>query len=597
MESQTQVLVKKGLLKRFGEYFVNRKYKFGALVALVAMLYWAKQRGWVKRFFEYLLSKAAEKVGERMEKLQKQMEESQRKAEQFAWFVQGFADKVPGLQSVFLKRFCNEDLNLDQLKQALKQKNLTAQEKTKNWQSFSASVLKATLATPVLKSYLGIIWSIREGLLLKRNKQFEGIYERYKDSSKKSISAAIECSKSFILGFSEAMITRTVFSSLKLLEETTSLIDIKLNDKVTIDTLIEKIEAARDRLLQIKTQFEDLPDFIEVNFLRKENTKSHSYYKLQNKNTIEKSYSFKDLKKMLKRVILNWDEKIAVKLHSSLVSYELLRVYDNYGFFAGKENIVNHLLQETNLKSKDKLSTIAEKDEQVEEHSELVGDKEENPQAIYEEGINLESKDFEQNFLILNDLEDIIHQYFKEFIDVISSVNTQILLETAIQYNFKKLNNRLKLVSLTSKENAGEQSFLKLVTYLNKIVEEEFIEKTHVANDSVLYESRAKELFSLINKKELDESALNNPELLAHVSIGEEAKLHSLVQRGSKELLARIYFAEEFQQFWKDRIDEPEEDGKSGAKNEMEDMFGMLARLPQPGVGQGDQPNRMMIGQ
>jgi hypothetical protein len=597
MESQSQAVVKKGFLKRVGEYFLNRKYKFGALVALVALLYWAKKRGWVKRFFEYLLAKAAEKVGERMETLQRQMEESQRRAEQFACFVQGFSDKAPGLHSVFLKRFCNEDLQLEQLKQALKQKNLTAQEKTKNWQQFSSSVLKATIATPVIKSYLGIIWSIRECLLLKRNKEFEAIYERYKDSSKKNIASAIECTKAFILGFSEAMINRTVNSSFKLLEEATSLIDIKLNDKVTIETLMEKIEAVRDRLLETKTQFEDLPDFIEVNFLRKESTRSHSYYKLQNKNTIAKSYSFKDLKKMLKRVILNWDEKIPVKLRSSLISYELLRVYDNFGFFADKQNIVNHLLQETNRKSKDKLSTIDEKDEQVEEHSELVGDNDPNPEPIYEGTINMEGKDFEANFLILGDLESIIHQYFKQFIDIISSVNTQLLLETAIEYNFKKLNNRLKLLGLTSKENAGEQSFLKLVTYLNKVVEEELIEKTSAHNDLVLYESRAKELFSLMNKKELDESAVNNPELLAHLSIGEEAKLHGLLQRGTKEHLARMYFDEEFQAYWKDRIDEPEENGNSGAKNEMSDMLSMLSRLPQPNAGQGEPLSRMMIGQ
>jgi hypothetical protein len=277
--------------------------------------------------------------------------------------------------------------------------------------------------------------------------------------------------------------------------------------------------------------------------------------------------------------------KLQTEFEQTVFSKRTFGCFKNYSVDLKGYSLVGYFLAETRRKSADRLSTIAEVQEGLEDRSSDAQDEMKAIQAnelVYEESSTIEGKNYEKQQYIIFCLEKLVHSTIKEFLDHLTSANCQLLTETALEYNFKKFATRLELFKAVSAENKGDLVYLKLLTALNKILEEEMINKQAAKNDSVLYEARTKELFKIAKKTEIE-----NPEAaLVNILVAQEAKGHAMIQRSTREWAARIFFEEEFDQYYGDEFEVTDDQKQSPAKDEQQQLIQMLSKLKQPEAGQ-----------
>lgn len=212
----------------------------------------------------------------------------------------------------------------------------------------------------------------------------------------------------------------------------------------------------------------------------------------------------------------------------------------------------------------------------------------------------------------MKDINKTVYDFFDEFLDILSSANSQIILEYYIQFQFKKMNNRLLLLD---QKLGSELPFIKYITFMNNILEEEFFSQEYYLHDKDLYESRSKQLFSVLEEEleEIQESEtgkdtdmLESPsrpretskagadtlipseqvnQIEFNIEIAKEAKMSKFLVESLRELGGRIYFNEEYDSYFGKGSEDKSRLGASqlmqgeGGDGSMPDLAALLQML------------------
>jgi hypothetical protein len=582
MQTTPALAQKPSFATRILQYFVDRKNKIAILAILSLLMYAAQRRGYFKLLLKYMMSKVEEKMVKKFEESQKEMNRQSQKSSEFTTVLNEFQEKYPQQSMDYLKRFLDAEFSMNAIKDGLRNKNLPTAEKNKNWQAFKTSVLKSTLLTMLGKSYLGTVWLLRDVVSQRANSKIEQIIKGSQDISQDArfVTDALEASKEFIESCIDALVHKTLSDSLTIIEQTATKLDFKLTDKVTIDTFISRLEEVKNILFHpVSTEDKIESEWIELPL--KKGLAKRTLPKLKHKRVLKRNLTVRELGQMVYRNLFGSTPKITASMKDSLATHMLLSKFKNYKIDHSEGVVVGFLLQDTKRRSHEMLSTIIEQDEKAEDHSEFVDEKRIKAQRVYEGTASWDSKDYEKQHTLFVQLDKVLSEVSSDFLDNLTSVNARLLTECGFEFYFKKLSNRLTLFKKASPENEGEQLFMKLVTSLNKILEEEFVDKQGAKNDLVLYESRSKDLFSIAKKN--DPSTANFAEIETNILVAEEAKLHALYLRASREFAARIFYEEEFDTFFGEELDKPTEEGKSPAKSEQDMLMSMMSRLGNAG--------------
>ena len=518
---------------------------------------------------------------------QKLLQKQTQKSNQFTEAYKAHHERLPQLLENYLGNILNDQLDMVRIKEGLKNKSLSTQEKSKNWQLFKQTVIKSCSTTMIIRGYLVTILLIKDLTMEKLNSKFDLLIEENKQKEPKFLSDSIESTKSFVNNLIESMIKHCINDILSFVDKCNSPLNYKLTDNITIDEVINRIHDIKTKFLS-STEVENLllPDSIDLTIKRSGGLKRMSRFQLIHKRCINRSRSIGSIFRMCFKSLFTSSNKITTEISKTSISHILLTRFKDYQLSNKNSSITNHLFNNTKCKSCDKLSTITEIDEKAEDRSDLMDEDRTKGQIVYEEGVSYESKDYERQQNILQSLENIIVGIFDDFFDNLTSVNTQILMETYVEHNFKKLANRLVILKHNSNDFKDQVTFMKVISALCKIIEEEIIDRQSVQNDRILYQSRAKELFSLANKNP-DDISLKSPEVLVNIQISEEAKLQGLLQRANREFSARLYFEEEFEEFYGEEFDKPVDNKSSPAKNEQQELMDIFSRLNMNNVSTG----------
>lgn len=579
-------VVQAGIVQRFIQYFVDRKKKL-AVIGIVCFILWvAKRRGYLKRLFSFSLQVAEERMNKHLEATNQEMMRQSARAEDFSKTLKEFHEKFPTLAMNNISRHLDVVFEIDQIKEGLKNKGLDQAEKTKKWQQFREAVCRGTILTLVARSYLWSIWLIRDILQAKIKNSLDELVKSssYKDT--KFLSDSFGATQDFINSFVEGVISHTMNGLSETVAKLSSKLEFKLTDKVSVETLIAKLEEVKADLLTKYTIGEgEVPDQYEISIRRLGVTKSSLKFSLVHKRALNRPFSLrKTLANAFSTLFKPSSNKLQTEFTQTVFSQKVFGSFRDYQVDLQGYSLVSYFVAETRRKSAEHLSPIAEVGERDEDQS---GDVEEDlrqrraNQLIYEEKTCIEGKNYEKQQFIISSLEKLVHNGIKEFLDFLTSANCQLLTETALEFNFKKLATRLELFKQFNVENQGNLVYLKLLTSLNKIVEEEIINKQAAKNDVTLYEARTKELFKLANKQEVDkvEAALVN------VYVAQEAKGHAMVQRSTREWAARMFYEEEFDQYYGEEFEVSDNQKESPAKSEQRELMEMLSKLKPPELG------------
>ena len=587
----TLVPPRQGLFNRLLGYLVDRKRRFGVMAVLLVAMYVAQRRGYLKSLLSYAFKRVEQRMLAQMEDSNKEMTRQAQKSGDFTRALKEYTDRNAALFSPAMDKHFQGRYELDRIKTQLRDKTLTTAEKTKNWVAFKSAVLKSTVLVLVAKSFLSTVWLVREAILAKCKLSVEQIVKENKSKETKFLGDSVESAKEFVSNFIDATIQLLLQDFIPIIEEMAGGLEWRLTDKVSIDAFVAKLQDISVQLLAPKQPTRQRePDFIDLNFKPGSLSRTVANCRLMHKKFVKQSFKFRDFGKLIYNTLFGNVSKIAVRLEHTLYSENLLSRLAAYRLNTNRSAVVNHLLQETQRRSTDKLSTIAEIDEKVEDNSELVSDHDHRRgQVDYEDRQLWEGRDYERQHAIIVQLETATYNCLGDFLDTLSNPNAQLLSEASLEFQFKKIANRLALLKNAAVENQGDIPFMRLLTSIHKIVEEEFLSRDAGKNDMALYETRSKELFSLAKRKAGE--SLGNTELVnLNIEIAEEAKVHGILQRAAREFGARLFFDEEFQLFYGDEFDSPNNEKNSPAKNEQMELMQMLGRIKPPVDGQMQLP-------
>lgn len=590
MDSPTPSLAAR-LVNYFTQYFVDRRKKFAVYAALFLVMYVAHRRGYFRLLLSFAWSKAEKRLLQKMEEDQKASARALSRSEEFSSGLKQFTERFPSKSMSFIKREVDKHYNMEAVKNSLKLKDITAAEKTKNWQSFRAAVCSSTIFVVTLKSYLWNVWLIRDILQAKSKDLLEEIIQPLKKTKDtKFLSDCISSTQEFINKFLDSLIDYTVQQIYKKVNKISGLLEWKLNDKVSIDSFIAKLGEIKDTLLTTDTAVHSHQDTIDLSFKMLGASKGTIHFKLVHKLVASMKLSLTSMFTFLYRhIIAPHPTKLAASFKPTVFSKVSFGRYKDYSVDMGDYRLMSYLLAETRRKSTEKLSTIAEMDENEEDKSGVVTDLEEQAarsQLVYEESATFDGRDYDKQQAIIQRLEKFSFSFFKEFMDYLVSANTQLLAESVLEFNFKKLATRLVLFKNIGDQNAGDLVYMKLLTIVNKVVEEEITEKAAAKNDLLLYEARTKDLFLQVKNDKMPDAKLTQTNIL----VAEEGKLHSLVLRATREYAARMFFDEEFDQFYGDEFDRPRADRKSPAKAQADGLQEFMSMMNKVEAGRPAEP-------
>lgn len=555
------------LVNYFAQYFLNRCKKFAVYAALILVMYVAQRRGYFRKFLAFAWTKAEKRIMQKIEDEQKSAARAMSRGEEFSTGLKQFTERFPAKCMNFIKWEVDKHYNMEELKNNLKLKDLTAAEKTVNWQNFRAAVCSSSVYVVVLKSYLWSVWLIREILQSKSKQLLEDIIKPLKKTKDtKFLSDCIGSTQEFINKFLDSLISFTAQEIYKKVNKVSGLLEWKLNDKVSIDSFIAKLEEIKNILLTSDMVVHAIPETIDLSFKALGSGKGTIHFKLVHKVLTNLTFSISSIFKTLYRHLLApHPTKLEPEINSTVISRVAFSRYKDYSVDVGEYRLMSYLLAEARRKSTERLSIIAEMDENDEDKSGVITDLEEQAaksQLIYEESSTFDGKDYDKQQTIIKELEKFSNQFFREFMDYLTCENTQLLTESLIEYNFKKLATRLILFKNINTQNSGDLVYMKLLTVVNKVVEEEITDKIANKNDLILYEARTKDLFLQVKNEKIENPLLTE----VNIMVAEESKLHTLVKRASREYAARIFFDEEFEKFYGDEFDRPRSDKRSPAK-------------------------------
>jgi hypothetical protein len=584
-----QAQAKPNFAVRFVQYFVDRRRGVGIFGAILLAMYVAHRRGYLKKLFEYMLTKVQERISKQMEEANKEMLKQQARSEEFSNALKNFSEKFPNLAMNHLTRQIDVIYNLESIKESLKNKGLDQAEKTKRWQSFRESICRSLLYVIISRSYLWSVWLIRDMLQAKLKSALDELISTASQKDTKFLSDSIGSTQDFINNFVEGVVSHTLQSFIEPISKLSSTLEFKLTDKVSIDDMITKLEVVKTSLLSQEATFEtEKPDQFEISIRRLGVAKNFLKFNLVHQRARKSSFSLRNsIKGIFNSLFQPSPSRLNVEFNQTVFSKKAFWGFKNYFVDLHGYSLVGYFLSETRRKSNELLSPIVELDEVEEDQS---GDLEVDArnklvkELIYEESSTIEGKNYESQQFIISSLERIVHNSIKEFLDDLTSANCQLLTEVALEYNFKKFATRLHLFKMISKENQGEMVYLKMLTSISKIIEEEMVNKVAFKNDTSLYEARTKELFKLAKKSEVE----NVEQTIVNIEVAEEAKAHAIIQRSTREWAARIFFEEEFDMYYGDEFQVGEKEGESPAKQEQRELMEMLSRLKPPEQGQAE---------
>ena len=597
MQSALVPASKPALISRIAQYFVDRKKRFVFLGFFVIAMYLAKRRGYLKFLIKYALKQFEERMMKHMEASAHETSRQVAKSAAFTTILKDYYEKFPEQTMVFLRRFYQVEFDLENIKEGLKNKSLSNADKTKNWQAFKSSLLRTLVLTLIAKSYLGTVWLLRDLVSVKAQTRITQILAKYECCStgenkeskgNKFQTDALAACKEFFESYINALVQKTLREILGVVEQQSMQLEWKLNEKVSIDTFIDKLQQVKTALLQPK-DYTEAGEADCIEFPVKNSISKRRLPRLQHKRVLKRGLAIRDIGLMMKRVIFGSQTKIVPVVSDSVAIHGLLGRFRNYRLDSADGVVVSFLLQDTKRRSRDKLSIIAETDEKAEDQSELVDEIFAKTQRVYEESSSWDGKDYDKQHELFLKLDTVLSEVFSEFLDILSSINSRLLTECAIELQFKKIVNRLLLLQKTSVDNQGDILFMKLITSLSKVLDEELLDKQGAKNDLVLYEARTKDLF-LVAKRN-DPMSADLGEIQTNLLVAEEAKLHALYTRATREFAARVYFEEEFDTFYGEEFDKATDDNKSPAKSEQDELVSMLSRLKsQPQSNDNGQP-------
>lgn len=568
------------LVTNFADYLLARKKKLAIYSAVFLAMYVSYRRGYFRKLLEYLLNKAEERIEKTIARSNDELQEKMRMSEEFATSLKSFLDKFQSKYMIFVKRELDKQYNIESIKESLKAKGIQAAEKTKNWQNFKSAVNNSVVFVLASKAYLWNVWMIKDMVVSKSKKNVQKLIDSFKTTKEtKFLSDSVASTLEFLNIFIDSLISNSIQEIHNNTNTFCKLLEWKLTDKVTIDSFIQRLSEIKDSLLQIDIHTKAHQENIDLQYKRLGLNKSTLNFKLVHKSKMKSSFSASGLLKACLRLLApSPSNMISACLNQTIFSKMIFTRYKDYSIDLEGYSLMSYLLSETRRKSTSSLSPIVELDEHQEDKSGHVSDRDEQEarsQLIYEESSQLDGKDYDKQQLIIKSLEKFVYEFAKEFMDYLTCENTQLLAEINLEYNFKKLAARLELFKNFSKENSGELPYMKILTVVNKILEEEMVDKTSSKNDSQLYESRTKDLFLQLQRKSTD-----NPEqTCVNILVAEESKMYSMVQRATREYAARIYFEEEFEKYYGDKFDRPNNEKTSPAFIDNHNLAALMAKM------------------
>lgn len=519
----------------------------------------------------------------------KRMQDVNKRTSNFANFFNNFMERNTPIVSQYIKRFCDSNgINLGASKKKLKVKNVTKKEKMENWNVYKMSVVKACLVTLIAKGFLNLIWFIKDTLMLKYDSKFREFQqsENSENGRKKSVeelkaeeavaSGTIEAGKSFIDEVIEAIISSSLDNLTSIIENSKDYFLVKLSKVMSVDDILQMYDSSLDNLLSkmSKTRRDIEPSHILINLkIHSDLSSENKFFKLLHKNQFQKfrwSRVFTGFYNSLKT-----KKKINCQLKRTMISDSLILFYKNYRFKPQSDEITAHLMH--TIKKRvitNNLSVINEEEEKKEETSEFIDEESgSNKIIIYEESSthNWGDRNLETERKLVNNLTQTMVEYFDEFLDLLSSPNSQIILEYYIQFQFKKMSNRLVLLSQKLKK---DMPYIKYISYMNNILEEEFFNHQFYTHDNDLYESRSKQLFSYleqnieddvepqaeevedeaegseIEQNEVKFSAEDAEIIDFDIDVAKEAKMSKYLIDSMREMGGRIYFNTEYETYF-----------------------------------------------
>lgn len=547
----------------------NHKKKLIVLTGLCSILYWSQKTGALKKLFIKLLALIEKQYAVKMEKTRKERLEMDKKVEQFTDFITLFKSKSKDSIYAELTKFLHHSLDIEELEIKIKKKDLTIKEKKQTWEKYHENIIKMALAVLMSKGFLKLINYIKEMLILISEEDFTDL---------KKPSRTNSLGRVFIESFVGGIIVSSMKEILKLSADCFSYFEKKLSKKVKITDIMEMFESALKFLRQSfnpKEKLEHKNTVISLGadlFTPKINSLN---LKLIHKSKSPRKFKLKNLLNRLRTQIVQ-KSKTPIESNITLINYAATLRYKNYRLYTENGTLSAGLIFALKRCGSNQISIIHEIDKHAEDNSGYLIDGTKS-NLVYE--MSGEPKCDQKNEEEIKTLSLRVNKFSQQFLDLITGVNFQIIYDAMIRIEFKKMNNRLKVLAF--KRGTKEEKVINTIKLIKQIIQEEFVDKDCAKNDDLLYETRTRELFNVIRFPE-DQIEFDVEMIDTNIGIAEELKLQKMIENAVKEYGARIYYGKQFSKYFgikEDEINIENNPQNAMPKDDMSNIMELLERL------------------
>lgn len=548
------------MLKKFLVLLRNNKKKTLSGLILMVLLFLYRNKS--KIFpYERILSRFQDKILKQIEANLSQQQAISKKLAELAKIKENSANRN---KNSSFSSFFNSLFLLNDLKEDLKKKGLTSQQKQELWDRFKAEtlvfiamallVIPLTSFTKLLKDLILAKCLNREGFPLK-DRVFLDVIEKL--------------SENFVENLLEKGVKDCFFAISESL--TPILKEIRVTSDATsgnISQLFTEIEAKL--LVFIEKKQQKSPAF-EQKSQKKPNTSANYWkngvserltgvdYNEMGNYLLENSRNSRESPEKTWLFSLNREQKLAIPSVILEIIENFVRNSRNQGEISD-ESLKNELQMFLNS-----------------QHSPILLENG-SPEFVDEETLlkkakeNEKSREFKE-LVVTKTVKEVLN----ELIDWLESSNFQVFYYHVVKFNVFKLKTR---VLLDESKNIKEK--LKVAHYLTRlyrITQEEFLEDEARENNDNFYKIRVKACLSRINTQENQENRKENEEIARenalNLRILQEYELFLRLEESWEEVLRRIYLENLFEE----KSFEAPVDNKVQENKEFDEIMSLLSQF------------------